>query len=144
MKRTAAIAIAFAMFALPAPVLAQGDPFGPLAPSAPPEPAPPPPQPAPAQEDDDDSLGLAASLGLALLAALAIGAVFVAIVREGRRMDRRKASRGRAAKRGARPANPRRFGSASSRSPAAARQGGGDGKRPPPPPRKRRPKSKRR
>jgi hypothetical protein len=146
MKPLLAIAVAISLLAQAAPVMAQqgGDPFGPLAPS---EPTAPPEAPEPAEppSEDDDDLGMAASLGLAAIAAVLIGAVFVAVTREGRRMDRktRQAHRGRKAGRGARPSDLHR------RSTTAGRAGGGgdrrsDGKRPPPPPRKRRPKSKRR
>jgi hypothetical protein len=121
-----------------------GDPFGPLAPSGP-TPTQEAPEPAQPPSEDDGDLGTGESLGLAAIAAVLIGAVFIAVTREGRRMDRkaRQAHRGRKSKRGARPADLHKG------STTAARAGaGGDrrsqGKRPPPPPRKRRPKAKRR
>jgi hypothetical protein len=143
MKRLLATAVAISLLALAAPAGAQtqgGDPFGPLSqPPAEPE-APEPAQPV----EEDDGLGTGATLALAGIALLAIGAVFVAISREGRRMDKkaRQAHRGRKSKRGARPADLHK------RSTSATTGGSGDrrsqGKRPPPPPRKRRPKAKRR
>jgi hypothetical protein len=146
MKPLLAIAVAIALLALGGPAMAQtGDPFNPVDPSGPltppPEPEPPPQQPV---AEDDDELGLTESLALAGIAALIIGAVFVAITREGRRMERRRrAHRGRKSRRGAAPADLHR------RSTTAARAGAtgerrSEAKRPPPPPRKRRPKAKRR
>jgi hypothetical protein len=148
MKRLAAIAVATCLLALPAPAMAQtNDPFGPLAPSGPP-PAPPEPapQPQPAAEDDDGFLGTTEALGFAAITLLIIAAVFVAIRREGRRMDRRakQAHRKRRSKRSARPADLHRSATATA---SAGRAGGerrSDAKRPPPPPRKRRAKAKRR
>jgi len=152
MKRTAAIALAcaliapvVALLALPAPALAQGsDPFGPIGPSAPPEQQPAPqPQPTTTSSNDDGGPGLWASVGLAAIAVAAIGGVFVAIVREGRRMDRRRSRR---KAKGLRSADSRRRSPAAARTAAAGSAGErrSDGKRPPPPPRKRRAKSKRR
>jgi hypothetical protein len=150
MKRFAAIAIATCLLALPAPAMGQSsDPFGPLAPSGPTAPPPepdPPPQPEVQQEDDDGFLGTTEALGFAAITLLIIAAVFVAIRREGRRMDRRakQAHRKRRSKRSARPADLHRSATATA---SAGRAGGerrSDAKRPPPPPRKRRAKAKRR
>src|SRR5918999_1701383 len=89
MKPLLAIAVAVLLLAQAAPVMAQqgGDPFGPLAPS---EPTTPPEAPEPAEppSEDDGDLGMAASLGLAAIAAVLVGAVFVAVTREGRRPRR--------------------------------------------------------
>jgi hypothetical protein len=141
MKWTAAIAIAGAVLVPSGPAAAQGDPFGPIGPSTPPEQQQPAPQPQPTttSDDGDDGLGLGTSIALGAVALVAIGAVFVAIFHEGRQMDRAKRGsrrRTRADTRGRRPAT--------SRAPAAGGDRRTDAKRPPPPPRKRRPKSKRR
>jgi hypothetical protein len=149
MKRLAAIAVASCLLALPAPAMAQSsDPFGPLAPSGPPAPPPeaePPPQPQ-AQQEDDGFLGTAEAVGFAAITALIIGAVFVAIRREGRRMDRRaeRAHRQRRSKRSARPGDLRRGRTATAAAAGAGGERRADAKRPPPPPRKRRAKAKRR
>src|SRR5918996_2819860 len=107
MRTLLAIAVAISLLAQAAPVMAQqgGDPFGPLAPSGPTTPEAP--EPAEPPQEDDGDLGTAASLGLAAIAAVLIGAVFVVVTREGRRMDRkaRQTHRGRKTKRGARPAD---------------------------------------
>jgi hypothetical protein len=159
MKRLAATAVATCLVALPAPAMAQsgapaqqpGNPFAPLGPTGPvtppPEPEPAPaPMPQPTAQDDDGFLGTTEALGFAALTAVIIGAVFVAIRREGRRMDQRakRAHRQRRSKRSARPADLH-----SGRTATAAAGGGtgerrADAKRPPPPPRKRRAKAKRR
>jgi hypothetical protein len=148
MKRLAAIAVATCLLALPAPAMAQtNDPFGPLAPSGPP-PAPPEPapQPQPAAEDDDGFLGTTEALGFAALTAVIIGAVFLAIRREGRRMDQRakRAHRQRRSKRSARPGDLHRGRTATAAAGGANGERRADAKRPPPPPRKRRAKAKRR
>jgi hypothetical protein len=95
--------------------------------------------------EDDGDLGTTESLGLAAIAALLIGAVFVAIRREGRRMDRRAraAHRKRRSRRSGRPADLHRRATTAARS-GAGSDGHGKSKPPPPPPRKRRPKAKRR
>jgi hypothetical protein len=146
MKHLAAMAVASALLALPAPALAQSDdPFGPIGPSQPAPPPEPEPAPEPAAEDDDGFLGTTEALGFAAITVAIIAGVFVAIRREGRRMDQRakRAHRQRRSKRSARPADLHRSGTAT-----AAASGGGerrtDSKRPPPPPRKRRAKAKRR
>jgi hypothetical protein len=147
MKRLAAIAVASCLLALPAPVMAQSnDPFGPIGPSAP---APPPeqePPPQPAAEEDDGFLGTTEALGFAAITMLIVGAVFVAIRREGRRMDRaaKRAHRQRRSKRSARPADLHRGRTATVGASGAAGERRADAKRPPPPPRKRRAKTKRR
>jgi hypothetical protein len=149
-KPLAATAIALTLLVLAAPATAQtGTPFGPLDSSGPVTPPPepePPPEPQSSIEEDDGELGATESLGLAGIAALIIGAVFVAITREGRRMDRRarRANRKRQAKRGGRPADLHRRATVGA---TAGRTNGDrrtDAKRPPPPPRKRRAKAKRR
>jgi hypothetical protein len=143
MKRFAAIAVASCLLALPAPAMAQStDPFGPLAPSAPPP--EPEPAPQPVAEEDDGFLGTTEALSFAAITALIVGAVFVAIRREGRRMERaaKRAHRQRRGKRSARPADLHKGRAATAAASGAAGERGG--KRPPPPPRKRRPKAKRR
>jgi hypothetical protein len=155
MKPLLATAVALAMLASAAPGAAQtgqpppqtppsSDPFGPLAPQAPPAP-PEEQEPVQPVEEDDGELGLTASLALAGITALIIGAVFVAITREGRRMDRRKARahRQRKGRRSARPADLHRQSTGSSRTDGMGERRS-QAKRPPPPPRKRRPKAKRR
>ena len=147
MKRLAAIAVASCLFALPAPAMAQSnDPFGPLAPSAPPPEPEPAPAPQPVAEEDDGFLGTTEALGFAAITALIVGAVFVAIRREGRRMERaaKRAHRQRRSKRSARPADLHKGRTATAAASGAAGERGAGGKRPPPPPRKRRAKAKRR
>ena len=150
MKSPAAIAIALTLLALPAPAVAQsGSPFGPIDPSGPVTPPPepePPPEPPSSVEEDDGELGTTESLGLAGIAALIIGAVFVAITREGRRMDRqaRRAHRKRRAKGGGRPADLHRRATVGASAGRANGDRRTDAKRPPPPPRKRRAKARRR
>jgi hypothetical protein len=150
MKRFAAIAVASCLLVLPTPAMAQSsDPFGPLgggAPATPPPEPEPPPQPDAQQEEDDGFLGTAEALGFAAITALIIGAVFVAIRREGRRMDRRaeRAHRRRRSKRSARPADLHRGRTATAAAGGAGGERRSDAKRPPPPPRKRRAKAKRR
>ena len=148
MKRLAAIAVATCLLALPAPAMAQtNDPFGPIAPSGPPPPPPEPePEPQPVAEDDDGFLGTAEALGFAALTAVIIGAVFVAIRREGRRMEQRakRAHRQRRSKRSARPADLHSGRTAAAAAGGASGERRADAKRPPPPPRKRRAKAKRR
>jgi hypothetical protein len=145
MKRFAAIAVASCLLALPAPAMAQSnDPFGPLAPSAPPP--EPEPAPQPVAEEDDGFLGTTEALSFAAITALIVGAVFVAIRREGRRMERaaKRAHRQRRGKRSARPADLHKGRTATAAASGAAGERGAGGKPPPPPPRKRRPKAKRR
>jgi hypothetical protein len=147
MKRLAAIALASCLLALPAPAMAQSnDPFGPLAPSAPPPEPEPAPAPQPVAEEDDGFLGTTEALGFAAITALIVGAVFVAIRREGRRMERaaKRAHRQRRSKRSARPADLHKGRTATAAASGAAGERGAGGKRPPPPPRKRRAKAKRR
>jgi HAMP domain-containing protein len=141
MNRLVAIAIALLLALPPAAVGQTSDPFGPL-PSDPVPPEQPEPTPPPEPVDEDNDLGTAESLGLAGLAAIVIGAVFVAILREGRRIDRRarQAHRGRRGRRSARPTDLQR-GTAATATAGEPRAGA---KRPPPPPRKRRAKAKRR
>jgi hypothetical protein len=157
MKRLAAIAVATCMLALPAPAMAQsGDPaqqpsgpFGPLAPAGPP-PEPPEPEPAPmpqpTAQDDDGFLGTTEALGFAAITMLIIASVFVAIRREGRRMEQRakRAHRQRRSKRSARPADLHRGRAATAAAGGVSGERRADAKRPPPPPRKRRGRAKRR
>ena len=149
MKRLAAIAVASCLLALPAPAMAQSnDPFGPIGPSGPGTPPPEPepaPTPQPVAEEDDGFLGTTEALGFAAITALIVGAVFVAIRREGRRMDRaaKRAHRQRRSKRSARPADLHKGRTATAAASGAGGERGG-GKPPPPPPRKRRAKAKRR
>jgi hypothetical protein len=151
MRFLVAIGAVVALLALPAaggaqqpgapPSTQQPSPFGPPAPVGPqpePEPPPPPPPPPGVETDDDDSLGGMETLALAGIAVLVMGAVGVAILREGRRMERRN-RRARRARRSARPADPRKR-----RTGAVAATARGNVKAPPPPPRKRRAKAKRR
>lgn len=143
MSRLAAVlsplAIALAL-AVAGPAMAQGgNPFGPLTPQTPPPQPPPPPAPEPVSQPDDGELSARESLGLAAIAALLIGGVFVAIVREGGRLGRgQRRRRKHERERRAKATEPRKRGAAAFRSstPAAA-------KAPPPPPRKRRAKAKR-
>ena len=148
MNRLAAIAVATILLALPAQAMAQqgGDPFGPLGPTAPPPAPEPEPEPQPVAEDDDSFLGIAEALGFAAITMLIIAAVFVAIRREGRRMERRakRAHRQRRSKRSARPADLHRGATAAASAGARGGESRSQGKRPPPPPRKRRARAKRR
>lgn len=147
MKRFAAIAVASCLLALPAPAIAQStDPFGPIGPSAPAPPPEPEPAPQPVAEEDDGFLGTTEALGFAAITALIVGAVFVAIRREGRRMDRaaKRAHRQRRSKRSARPADLHKGRTATAAASGAGGERSAGGKRPPPPPRKRRAKAKRR
>jgi hypothetical protein len=147
MKRLAAIAVASCLLAVPAPAMAQSnDPFGPLGPSAPPAPPEQEAPPQPVAEEDDGFLGTTEALGFAAITALIVGAVFVAIRREGRRRERaaKRAHRQRRSKRSARPADLHKGRTATAAASGAGGERRAGGNRPPPPPRKRRAKAKRR
>lgn len=137
---------ALALLTVPATAVAQdgsaagGSPFGPLGPSAPSSPPaedPPqpqqPPQPlpqAPVTEASDEMLGTTEVLVFVAIEALLLGALSMAIAREGRGI-RRAARRGRHSRR----AQPPRRKRGAVHLPAEANA-------PPPPPRRRRAKAR--